>query len=80
MTFYNLNGVTINLEKFVSAHVLENTKPKGFCVQVKIRSTKSSKKIKRITSLEYTYRLDAINDISLMIDQINALPKQQIIN
>ncbi|MEX0598679.1 MAG: hypothetical protein WD512_19505 [Candidatus Paceibacterota bacterium] len=76
MTFYCLNGITINLERFVSAQVVENKKTKEFCVLVKIRSTKSTKKIKRITSPIYMYRVDATNDLSEMVDKINGLSKQ----
>jgi hypothetical protein len=77
MTFYNLNGVSVNLARFVSARIVENSEePKGFCVLVTIRSTKSTKKVKKITSPVYRYRADAIIDLSVMIDKINALSKQ----
>jgi hypothetical protein len=71
MTFYNLNGVSIHLEKFVSARV----KPKGseFYILVTIRSTKSTDKVKKIKSPLYPYKLDANIDMSEMIEKINKL-------
>ncbi len=75
MTYYNLNGTSVNLEKFVSAHVVENKELQGFSILVIIRSTKSSKKVKRITSPVYSYRVDANSDLSEMINKINALSK-----
>jgi|688.fasta_scaffold1019595_2 hypothetical protein len=80
MTYYNLNGTSINLEKFVSAHVVENEELKEFSILVTIRSTKSNKKVKKITSPVYTYRVDANGDLSEMINKINALSKQQLKN
>ena len=75
MTYYNLNGITINLEKFVSALVEWKPKQKGFVIIVTVRSSKNDKKIKRITSPPYDYASNANSDLSKMVIEINKLKK-----